>query len=159
MTLLQAAFSHYGFAENYDGNGTDGVFRRVVKEGRVAGPVLVTHAFHDRAVGFAYPIASRLAGQAGASFGGANDYFGGIGCNGALKTPECAPPGELLAVNTEYNFSAKKVYNLRADVILGHSDISKDEVCYALLKAVATTKDGPARLQMTRAQSGWPPAS
>jgi hypothetical protein len=139
MTLLQAAFSHYGFAENYDDGGTDGLFRRVLKEGRVAGPVLISHTSNDQAVGIAYPIASRLAGQAGAAFGDANDFFGGIGRNGAQKTPECAPPGVLLDVNNNYNFREEKVFNLRADVIQNHSDISRDEVAYALLKAVATT--------------------
>jgi hypothetical protein len=139
MTLLQTAFSHYGFAENYDEEGTDGVFRPVTKEGRIAGPVLVTYTKNDQAVGIAYPIASRLAGQAGAAFGDANDFYGGIGRNGAQKTPECAPAGVLLDVNENYAFTNKKVFNLQADVIQNHSDICKDEVTYALLKAVATT--------------------
>jgi hypothetical protein len=139
VTLLQAAFSHYGFAENYDDGRSDGLFRRVITDGRVAGPVLITHTSNDRAVRIAYAIASRLAGQAGAAVGDAKDFYGGIGCNGAQKTPECAPPGVLLHVNTPYNLIAKKVYNLRADVIQNHNDICKDEVAYALLRAVATT--------------------
>ena len=139
MTLLQTAFSHYGFAENYDGDGTDGLFRPVTKEGRIAGPVLITYTKNDQAVGTAYPIASRLAGQAGAALGDANDFYGGIGRNGAQKTPECALPGVLLDVNENYAFTNKKVFNLQADVIQDHSDICKDEVAYALLKAVATT--------------------
>ncbi|HEV2123314.1 MAG TPA: hypothetical protein VGW38_11135, partial [Chloroflexota bacterium] len=57
MTLLQAAFSHHGFAHRYDGTH-DGFFRRVVSDQRVSGPILITCTPNDRAVGLAYPIAS-----------------------------------------------------------------------------------------------------
>ncbi|HEX2164559.1 MAG TPA: hypothetical protein VHM02_11475, partial [Thermoanaerobaculia bacterium] len=61
ITLLQAAFSHYGFADDWNGRGGDGLFRPVLTSARVSGPMLVTHTVNDRAVGLAYPIASRLA--------------------------------------------------------------------------------------------------
>src|SRR4029450_4507756 len=38
-----------------------------------------------RAVGIAYPVASRLAGTVASAFGDANDKFGGLGRNGAQK--------------------------------------------------------------------------
>src|SRR5688572_19027299 len=50
MTLLQAAFSHYGFAENYEAN-KNGFFRRVITDKCVKGPVLITHTVNDTAVG------------------------------------------------------------------------------------------------------------
>ncbi len=57
LTLLQAAFSHNGFAQRYDGV-SDGLFRRLVSEKMVSGPVLISHTANDTAVGQLYPIAS-----------------------------------------------------------------------------------------------------
>lgn len=139
MTLLQAAFSHNGFAERFH-QGKDGFFRKVVVEEKVQGPILVTHTQNDQAVGFMYPLASLLSGQDAAALGDANDRFGGIGRNGARKTPE-ALDGKLLPVDAAYAFRPdKKIYNLNADAFIGgHSDICKNEVANAILAAVATT--------------------
>jgi hypothetical protein len=138
MSLLQAAFSHHGFAQRFKGD-QDGFFRKVLTERRVAGPILVTCTRNDDAVGRAYPIASQIAGQQGAALGDKNDPFGGIGANGAQKTPE-ATDGKLLAAGGAYQFAAGKVHNLNADAfIANHSDICKNEVAHAVLTAVAAT--------------------
>lgn len=138
LTLLQAAFSHHGFARRYDGEH-DGFFRRVVADRKVAGPILVTHSRNDTAVGLAYPIASRIMGQVAAAVGDRNDPFGGIGRNGAQKTPE-AIDGRLLKLGEPYTFEPGKLYNLRADDwISDHSDICKNEIAYAVLAAVGST--------------------
>lgn len=138
MTLLQAAFSHNGFGQKFDGK-SDGFFRRVVSEGRIAGPVLITYTVNDKAVGIAYPLASLIAGQNAAALGDANDPFGGLGRNGAQHTPE-ANAVTLPAVGDANKFVAGKLYNLNADkVISSHSDICKPEAAYALLSAVAAT--------------------
>ena len=141
LTLLQAAYSHNGLAQKFDGK-TDGFFRKVISGSKVAGPILATCTKNDKAVGIAYPLASRVAGQNAASaaaLGDANDPYGGIGRNGAVKTPE-AVQGTLLAQNSPYAFAAGKVFNLNADaVIQDHSDICKPEVAWALLCAVAKT--------------------
>lgn len=137
LTLLQAAFSHHGFSQKFDGE-TDGFFRAVVAEQRVKGPILVSHTKNDKAVGIAYPLASRIAGQQAAGLGDEKDPFGGIGRNGAQKTPE-AVDGTLLEVSGSYSFQAGKVHNLEADDhISSHSDIAKAEVAHAILEAVAT---------------------
>ncbi len=138
MTLLQAAFSHNGFASKFD-RVRDGFFRHVVTGGMVAGPILITHSIQDEAVGVAYPLASRIAGQDAAELGDANDRFGGIGRNGAQFTPE-AGFGQLLAAGGPYTFEAGKLYNLNADqIITAHSDICRPEVAAALLAAVSST--------------------
>jgi hypothetical protein len=143
VTLLQAAYSHYGFARAYDGR-LDGFFRAVVADRRVRGPVLVTHSDRDLAVGLAYPLASRLAGQVASGLGDANDRFGGIGRNGAQKTPE-AVDAVLLAAGQPYSFAGAAVHNLRADqVIGGHSDIVRPEVAHAVMSAVASRTAAPA---------------
>jgi hypothetical protein len=138
LVPLQAAFSHHGFARRFDGT-RDGFFRRVVENQLVAGPVVITCTRNDRAVGLAYPLASLIAGQVAAELGDKNDLYGGIGRNGAQKTPE-AVDGTLLAAGGAYAFQAGSLYNLKADQFISdHSDICGDEVAHALLTAVAAT--------------------
>lgn len=136
LTLLQTAYSHHGLAENWDGEGHDGLFRRVLSEPRVRGPVLVTHTANDKAVGRAYPIASRLARQVASALGGPEDKYGGIGRNGALKTPE-ARFEELLEVGGEYGLAAGAVHNLKADrFISDHGDVAGRQTAYAVWEAI-----------------------
>jgi hypothetical protein len=136
MSLLQAAFSHNGFAVKFDGSRNGG-FRTVVSAHKVRGPIIITHSKNDKAVGVAYPLASRIAGQDASALGDAEDRFGGMGTNGAQHTPESVD-GMLKAVGGAYSFEDGKVYNLDADAIIeDHSDICHDEVAFALLKAVA----------------------
>jgi hypothetical protein len=138
LVLLQAAFSHNGFAREYDGT-RDGFFRRVVADQMVGGPVVITCTRNDKAVGLAYPLASLIAGQAAAAIGDKDDLYGGLGRNGAQKTPE-AIDGTLLTAGGGYQFQAGALYNLNSDLVINdHSDICKDEVAHALLAAVATT--------------------
>jgi hypothetical protein len=139
MTLLQGAFSHFGFSDKYDKAGNAGFFRRVLGDGLVLGPIVVSHTRNDSAVGTMYPLASRLAGQQASAIGDADDQYGGLGSNGAQKTPE-ANNGPMQEVGFAYEFSPGKVYNLQADnIISGHSDISHPQTAYAFLSAVATT--------------------
>lgn len=138
LTLLQAAFSHYAFAQSYDAVH-DGFFRGVVSGQMVSGPILATCTVNDEAVGTLYPLASMVAGQIASALGDRNDPFGGLGRNGAQKTPE-ASDGRLLAVGGAYQFAPAKIFNLVADdVIRNHGDIAHDEVAYALLRSVAVT--------------------
>jgi len=113
----------------------------VITGGKVSGPILVSHTVKDLAVGLAYAIASRIAGQNAAAIGDANDPFGGLGRNGAQHTPE-AKDGDLLAVGGKYSLVAPtKIFNLKADSIIGgHSDIVKPEIAFALLQAAQLGK-------------------
>lgn len=139
LSLLQAAFSHNGFAQKFDGN-RDGFFRAVLASNKVSGPIIVTHSILDCAVGIAYPIASKLSDDDAAGFGGPDDRFGGIGRNGAQHTPEADDSVPLGPNTAVYSFHSGKVHNLNADtVIQGHSDIRRSEVAHAILCSVATT--------------------
>jgi hypothetical protein len=133
MTLLQAAFSHNGFSRT-----EKGFFRAVVDKKRVDGPILITHTKNDKAVGVAYPLASRLKGDKAAALGDANDPFGGIGRNGTQKMDQDeAIAGQLLAVNSVYTFQPRKFFNLEASsFITGHSDVRGKEVAYALRRLI-----------------------
>lgn len=139
LTLLQAAFSHYGFAQAYDGTH-DGLFRSVVVDPmHVRGPVIITFTAKDRAVGLAYPIASRLGRQIASALGDEHDPYGGMGRNGAQKTPG-AQVVTLGAVGTPYAFAARGVYSLDSNAVIGgHTDLGHDEVGYALVSAIAAS--------------------
>lgn len=141
VTLLQGAFSHHGLAQDHDQRGNDGAFRAVLApESRLTGPMLVTHTANDKAVGLAYAAASRLARHVASGFGGPNDVYGGIGRNGAQRTPEVVvPAGELLPVGAAYDLQPGRVHNLRADAFIrSHSDVAGAQVGYAILRAVTT---------------------
>jgi hypothetical protein len=134
MCLLQAAYSHFGMATDWDGAGQNGLFTKVPT--KVDGPIMATFTRNDKAVGLAYPIASRLAQQIGAGLGDANDPYGGIGRNGALKTPG-AVSATLLDVGGAYTFSGHDVWSLNGDAfITGHSDVTGPQVAYAVLSVV-----------------------
>lgn len=146
MTLLQGAFSHNGFAAKFDGV-SDGAFRQVIAQKRVQGPILITHTRNDKAVGLAYPIASRIAGQVASAIGDENDLYGGLGSNGAqtAETTRERVAGTLLPVGGEYPFAAGHTpstpFNLRADqFISGHSDIVGPEVGFAIATAIASSQ-------------------
>lgn len=144
VVLLQGAFSHNGFAnETSDGKVERGAFRDVIEKKKVRGPILITHTRNDKAVGLAYPIASRLNGVTASALGDANDIFGGMGSNGT-QTKDTTPegvPGTLLAVGQAYPFASgakpSTPFNLKADVIKEHSDVQKPEVAFALVVAMS----------------------
>lgn len=138
--LLQGAFSHNGFA--IAGDETDrGAFRDVIEKQKVRGPILISHSGKDKAVGIAYPLASRLSGVNAASLGGPDDIYGGLGSNGAQTgdtTPERIDTNMLPVGATDYPFAtgvkASTPCNLKADAyIAAHSDICKPEVAYAMM--------------------------
>jgi hypothetical protein len=139
LALLQGAFSHNGFTEKFDGQ-TDGFFRRVISQSKVDGPILATHTVNDRAVGLAYPLASRISGDNRSAIGDQNDVFGGLGRNGAVKMKANEiVKGRLLPADGRYAFSRGKVHNLLADeFISGHSDVTKLQVANALWQAAAS---------------------
>jgi predicted alpha/beta hydrolase family esterase len=138
ISLLQGAFSHHGFAREFE-PGRHGFFRHVIDNKTVRGPVVITKTANDRAVGFAYAVASRISNDASAGVGDAGDRFGGIGRNGAVKTTE-AVDGELLPVGGAYAFRPRALHNLLADkFIADHSAVKGKEVAYAVLSAMGST--------------------
>jgi hypothetical protein len=140
LSLLQAAFSHNSFAHDYDGS-SDGFFRLVVAPARrVLGPTMITYTKFDRAVGIAYPLASRLAGQVASAIGDADDKYGALGRNGAIKTPE-AFSRTMLKVGENYDGLADhQVHNLdSAAFISGHSDVRGEEIGEVIVQAVGAT--------------------
>ncbi len=133
MALLQTAFSHNGFSRT-----KKGFFRSVVDGNRVGGPILVTHTKNDKAVGVAYPLASRLSGDTSAALGDANDKFGGLGRNGAQQMDAGETVlGKLLAVGGQYAFQPRKFFNLESDAFIkNHGDVRGREIAAALRQLI-----------------------
>jgi hypothetical protein len=142
VTLLEAAFSHFGFSAN-NGNGTPGFFRDVIAKKVVKGPLLETFSFQDTVVGLTYAIASHLADDNSEAIGDATDLFGGIGRNGAQKTAEsvaiklktAASPGDPYVFKT----SIVTCLDGSGGLIKDHSDVTNENVTYAFASAVAAT--------------------
>lgn len=133
MSLLQTAFSHNGFSKSMKG-----FFRSVVDQKRISGPILVTHTKNDKAVGVAYPLASRINHEVAADFGDENDKFGGLGRNGAQKmeTDEVIK-GNLLDAGGDYSFQTGKFFNLEGSAFIkGHGDVTGKEIANAVRKAI-----------------------
>ena len=138
MTLLQAAFSHHGFASQFDGS-RDGFFRQVLAKGSVRGPIIVTCTTNDVAVGKLYPLASVFAGQDAAGIGGPESRFGGIGCNGAQKTPEAVDGTLDDGPACTRSSAARSITSRPTSSSKGHSDICSPQVAHAVVSAIATT--------------------
>jgi predicted alpha/beta hydrolase family esterase len=134
MSLLQTAFSHNGFSKT-----KNGFFRDVVDKNRVHGPILVTHTANDKAVGIAYPVASRINRETAANLGDKNDKFGGLGRNGAQQMEDGEVIEEtMLPAGSTYQFQSGKFHNLLADQFIpSHSGITGKEVAYAVRTAIA----------------------
>jgi hypothetical protein len=113
-----------------------GFFRALIDESRISGPIIITHTKNDKAVGVAYPLASRIAGQNAAAFGDQSDPYGGMGRNGAQNTAEADDVSTMGLPGTTYKFTPGRVHNILADVIQDHSDIRRIEVAYAVLTNV-----------------------
>ncbi|NMO89521.1 hypothetical protein [Actinomycetospora sp. TBRC 11914] len=139
LSLLQAAFSHYAFAEKWGDPGQAGSFRGLLTQGGLVGPMLVSHTRNDEAVGLAYALASRFRDQIGSALGGPGDPYGGLGSNGAQLTPEVTPDEpRLRPVGEPYHLVPRRVHNLLADAFVhDHGDVRGPEIGHALAAAIA----------------------
>ena len=133
LTLLQAAFSHNGFSKK-----KNGYFRSVVDKRRVDGPIVITHTRNDKAVGIAYPLASRINGDKTAALGDENDVFGAVGRNGAQQMEEGERiVGSLLPVGGAYPLESGKILNLESSqFITNHGDVTGLEIAHVVWSAV-----------------------
>jgi hypothetical protein len=134
MSFLQAAFSHNGFSP---ATQMKGLFRPVIEQGRVKGPIIATYTKNDSAVGIAYPLASRMSGAVSAALGDKNDKYGGLGRNGAQKmNPGEVIEGDLLPAGGAYQFTPGKIHNLLSDqFVKDHGSVTGREVVAATAAA------------------------
>ena len=95
----------------------------------------MTHTANDRAVGIAYPLASRISADNRSALGDENDLYGGIGRNGAVKMKaDGFVKGRLLPHTNSYRFMPRRIHNFRADdFISGHNDVTGKQIANMLL--------------------------
>jgi hypothetical protein len=147
VTLLEAAFSHYGFSAN-NGRGAPGFFRDVIAKNVVKGPLIETFSFQDTVVGLAYAVSSRLATDSTQAVGDADDEFGGIGRNGAQRTVESSfqliKPASTLHAPYIFRTGVVNCIDGSGGLIKDHSDVTNPDVTYAFASAVASTRGSEA---------------
>ena len=124
------------------------VSRSVAESGRVAGPILITHTKNDRAVGVAYPIASRVGQDSASALGDKDDQFGAIGSNGAQQMNAgmiAAETNKLLPVGGVYAWQPKRFHNLDATPFVvdpnggdAHGFVFVREVAWAISRAIVS---------------------
>jgi hypothetical protein len=143
LVLVQGAVSLWCYASKipFDGAGT-GYFNRILADGKVRGPIVVTRSKHDHAVGKLYPFASRLKGSA--DFAEEFPKYGAIGAFGLQGTPDgTAQAGSMLDVEGRYDFASQRIYNLESSQFIAkgdgasgaHSDIDGPQVAHAIWEA------------------------
>ncbi|MEP7382891.1 MAG: hypothetical protein ABI910_14470 [Gemmatimonadota bacterium] len=139
LSLLEAAFSHYGLSPN-NGKGNRGFFRDVIERQVVMGPFISTYSFQDTVVGIAYSVSSRLAGDNTKAVGDKNDQYGGIGRNGTQRTAESTDQ-PMRQVGDRYAFPVDVVNNIDGSggAITNHGDVTNERVTYAVACSVAQT--------------------
>ncbi len=140
LTLLEAAFSHYGFSAKGP-NNPEGFFRAVIDSKVVKGPMVATFSSKDVVVGLTYSVASRLARDNTKAVGDANDQYGGIGRNGTQNC-DVGVLETLHAAGVPYaDIPVGKVlcYDGSADLIKNHSDITNPAVTYLFASALTHT--------------------
>ncbi|WP_448610436.1 hypothetical protein [Geodermatophilus sp. URMC 60] len=143
LALVQGAMSLWSFCSAIpSAPERSGYFHRVLADGLVTGPVVVTTSVHDRAVRSFYPIGAGSRGQV--------DYlpdrlptYGAIGTFGVRGPGIQVVDDDLRAVGEPYDLRPGVVHDLRGDDVIrdgagvmgAHSDITKPPVAHAVWQA------------------------
>jgi len=108
------------------------------------GPLIATFSAQDTVVGTTYALASRVAGDNVKAIGDANDPFGGLGRNGAIKTAESTSSKlkQAGAPDAPYQFQLGVVNCLDGSggLIKDHGDVTNPDVTYAFACSLVSTQ-------------------
>jgi hypothetical protein len=130
---LQAAFSHFALSTTDEirklgiETSRPGLYARIMADGLVAGPVVVTYSLHDRANQFWYPRGVAVT----------NDFlegttvskFGSLGADGMQGPAAATIVVGRESLSDRLGRAGRWSFNADAStVILGHSDLVKQEV-------------------------------
>jgi hypothetical protein len=140
VCLLQAAFSHFAFADALPMDRSRGGALKGMAA-RVDGPLVASFSVHDLAVGKLYPLASLSSRDDSAGLEDRLFRWGGIGHDGAQAVDATEVP--LGPVGTGYPFARGRFVNLDGNAIVNrggpptgaHSDIFHPELVWAALAA------------------------
>jgi hypothetical protein len=144
VVLVQGAVSYWSYspAIPIEGAGA-GYFHRILPDGKIRGPLVVTRSRHDTAVGRMYPLASAVSGSPSFDVEEQPKY-GAIGTFGLQGLPDGIKVDRaMLPAGGEYRFGPGKVYNLESSAYIAkgggasgaHNDIDGPEVAHAIWQA------------------------
>jgi hypothetical protein len=149
VLLAQGAMSLWSFCSSIPARQErPGYFRRLISDGLINGPILVTTSVHDLAVRTYYPLGARARGQVDFVPGELPTY-GGLGTFGVRGPGLAIEDADLHDITDAYEFHPNVVYDLRADDVIcdgrgvmgAHSDIAKPAVGHAMWQAVLSTAE------------------
>lgn len=144
--LAQGALSLWAYCSDIPvARGKAGYFHAIARDGRVAGPVIITQSEHDTAVGKLYPIGAGLRRQVDFAPGELPKY-GGLGAFGARGPGIDCIDLDMQPLAGDYHYQKARFYNLESSAYINrgeglsgaHSDIAKAEVAHAFWQAVMT---------------------
>ena len=147
LLLVQGALSLWSYCQSIPSKpDQSGYFYRMVKEGRVAGPIVTTISEHDTAVGRLYPLAAGVAGQVAMAPGDLPKY-GAVGACGLRGAGFEAIDLDLPAADQALALVPRKIYNLECSHVIrngggmagAHNDIAHPELAHAFWTAAMAT--------------------
>ena len=140
LTLLEAAFSHFGFSAD-NGQGVPGFFRDVIVNQIVKGPFVSTFSSEDTVVGYAYAVMSRLARDNTRGIGDASMNLVVSVATGRSRPKKlrtrCSGNRQR---RTEYKPGVINNLDGSGGFIKNHGDVTNEAVTYAFASAVAQTR-------------------
>jgi hypothetical protein len=144
VALLQAAFSHFAFADKlpFDPSRSGAL---AGLQDRVDGPVVACYSRHDTAVGVFYSLAGRAAAPETAGFETVGYRWSALGGDGHQPA---AREFSLNPVGVGYDFARSGLVNIDVSWVVGHgpppsgahSDICHPELAWISLNAAGLTR-------------------
>lgn len=147
LTLIQGAVSLWAYcADIPKDKGYAGYFYSIIRDKKVAGPIVTTQSEHDTAVGLLYPLASGLAMNTIDLAPGNFPKYGAIGAFGIRGDGIPVHNLEMLPCGQDYVFEAGQIYNLEssryiskkpkeAGIAGAHGEFDEPEVAHAVWSA------------------------
>ena len=169
VALIQGAVSLWSYASELAYGPGPGYFHRVVADGKIRGPLIVTRSKCDSAVNIPYKAASAVARDQAFALGDnecdESDYYtltpppkyGAIGRFGIRSHPvNSLPVNDLLMKdqNESYAFQCGQIYNLDSSKYISknegfgtgaHNDIGGPQVAHAIWEAAFHSARRPER--------------
>jgi hypothetical protein len=142
LLLIQAAFSHFAFADPLPLAASTPHGHLAGFRDRVDGPLMCTSSAADLAVGRWYPAASMVNGQDAESSTDLTYRWGAMGHDGYQQGD--AVDQDLLGVGEPYSMAPGGFYRLKSDAVIAamqsprfgaHCDIQHDEVVWPSVSA------------------------
>lgn len=142
--LAQGALSLWSYCGSIPyAEDQPGYFHTILRDRKIAGPVVTTQSEHDTAIVKIYPLGVMVRRQFSFAPGELPKY-GGVGAFGIQGSDIGPEERDMLAEDAAYHFEKGKIYNLESSQYIcqmngaqgAHSDIAKPQVAHAFWQAI-----------------------